>query len=849
MAETESKLAVVIQYHKDRLTLLEAEINGVGEQTPEYVRIRQRQDEQKNAILQKLENLTKRKQNLEEAQLQAKQAEEEVKRLTQAYDAARSANNEEEAQNLSSELSRVSAAANNAQTRLNTITASVNEEYKISGKDFVALSQKTITGFEQQSSLERTKKRNELAENFTKHGFDKMPPNDAIIFIDQFSKGNLIIETSADNLKKIAEKLATLPQTDDRQVISHSKFNPLVRINRWRRRLSLTYAARKLQNLQQKHERKQAKVDYIFNGDEQDFKRLKWVDKATAWLQKPTRLAEVAISQTLDEKAHTKLLKQQQDRAKRIDNIARLESKITGKSAWNPKTWGNRLRLKVQRPYMMWQEKSQLKNAPLSDLQARYQMLSAESSDLQKTGDTETINYQSAKTALLEILKKECERAYTLKNEAYQKASAAVDKKFEKPEAKLREKVARRYDLINDKTDILENSTTTGRWLYAVLDKAPATKRKDLEATVRTRKNQAFTTEKEFEQYVKDQLEAGGYKKSNDPLMAIIAQAVAKEKKEYLSTGSGGETPGSVSGEAEENAGQVHEGHSSTPPAPIPEDLQSSEDNIKGSFAQELYEVVEPQREGVHKDNENVLVQTFKSTEDEHTLTIEKPDKNNYNLIAKDKEGKDSVPTVDDMKAAMQAVKKDGLKKIELGEVKTPEFLARAIVAAEESGIEISNLKEIREKMAAQGKEAKVKEELTKATAQKALKGTEIDVSSKDGLKKTINKLDALVSIQNKSPAEYVEYKESPEFKKLKLNAKEEKLFDGVNKLKNNATFKSQDERRQAVLLGRMVSNYQAAYSQKTTAGGAKTKAKQNFVSKEATKFNLGNTARSGSGR
>ena len=54
MAETESKLAVVIQYHKDRLTLLEAEINGVGEQTPEYVRIRQRQDEQKMPFFKSL---------------------------------------------------------------------------------------------------------------------------------------------------------------------------------------------------------------------------------------------------------------------------------------------------------------------------------------------------------------------------------------------------------------------------------------------------------------------------------------------------------------------------------------------------------------------------------------------------------------------------------------------------------------------------------------------------------------------------------------------------------------------------------------------------------------------------
>ncbi len=96
----------------------------------------------------------------------------------------------------------------------------------------------------------------------------------------------------------------------------------------------------------------------------------------------------------------------------------------------------------------------------------------------------------------------------------------------------------------------------------------------------------------------------------------------------------------------------------------------------------------------------------------------------------------------------------------------------------------------------------------------------------------TVEKMDLLAQVQDMSPEEFKKFQaENPEYKKLP--ASQRKLVDAVNGLKNNQEFKSKDEKRQAMMLGRIVGKYKEA----VTKEGAKDKTtKQRIIDHNITR-------------
>ena len=889
MADLDSRLAVVTQYYQDFLKQLQLDANAL---TPEDYMGNTEEPQKKNEdhekrikeLKEKVKKLTNQKKDLEDKRSKYLETLKTLKKLDNDYTQAKKDNLPEETLNkLWAERQK---AQDNNETAINAFNLAdedyeknIQASYEDCKQRLIDQNEKAVRDFENSGSVTRIETLNHLAKKFVADGFRDFSLNDTIIFFDQFAKGNLVIELSSQNLQKMIEKLASLPQTDDRAKISHGKFNPMVRLNRWRRRFSLNNAARDLQREQNQHQQKLAQVEYIFNGDKDayDFASRqynvvnRWNNVLGGLWRKPVKIKDRIVGkiksprpsveeldakisqmvaffkeqtkngQTVSPKLYSQCQKLQKKRDKlnkkiekrnhKLDEIVVLKAKISGKSSWNPSTWWTRMKAKTKLALFMRAEKKSLKKSSLNALQNRQQQISEEISKLNNnsSGARESVIFGPEKRALLAQIKSECERSYKIKLNDYNNAVASVNNRFKTPLKELQDKVVKRYQLVNDKTDILDNSTTSGKWLAAVLEKAPATQRKQLEAIVRERKQQKFTNEDEFIQFITEQLQHSGHTKTEkQDLMTVIAKAVAKEE----GRGWGQTTapsPQSADRSNDENTGQtnepnrVHEGHGNQTPAPDPNWQQQSEQELQASYPADTYELVSPQREGTHADDENVLYQTFKSREDDHTVTIEKPTANDYSLSAKDKDGKDTVPSVDDMKAVMESIKKSGHTTMELGEIKSPEFLARAVAAAEESGIEITNLKEVKERLSNSmgqeqfeqryGQDQKRETERRQAEAIER-SGFTKDLNVKEGTKvdKTVRGLNALAAVSQMSYQEYEEYKKTDEFKSQKLTKNQIKILDGIKKLQQEekeGKITSKD-RRYIRTLSQMIEDYQA---------------------------------------
>ncbi|MBS4773479.1 MAG: hypothetical protein KHX55_04300 [Proteobacteria bacterium] len=98
------------------------------------------------------------------------------------------------------------------------------------------------------------------------------------------------------------------------------------------------------------------------------------------------------------------------------------------------------------------------------------------------------------------------------------------------------------------------------------------------------------------------------------------------------------------------------------------------------------------------------------------------------------------------------------------------------------------------------------------------------EISAKDI---TVEKMDLLMDVQKKEPEEFEEFKKSEAYRNLP--AGQRKLVDAVNALANNQEFKSKDEKKQAIVLGRVVGQYKASVEKEKTEEGKK-KAKERFV-------------------
>lgn len=119
------------------------------------------------------------------------------------------------------------------------------------------------------------------------------------------------------------------------------------------------------------------------------------------------------------------------------------------------------------------------------------------------------------------------------------------------------------------------------------------------------------------------------------------------------------------------------------------------------------------------------------------------------------------------------------------------------------------------------------KEGLGKDYNRRVERNTEFMIDSNISAKDiTVEKMDLLVKIQDMSPEEFKKFQaENPEYKKLP--ASQRKLVDAVNGLKNNQEFQSKDEKKQAMMLGRIVGKYKESVNKE---GAKDKKAKQRII-------------------
>ncbi len=702
----------------------------------------------------------------------------------------------------------------------------LKKEFDLENLDLVKETERINSSFRWKSSASKEAIRERLLKSFKEDGFLKMTRDDIILFMEQYRRGQFVFEHSEQDRRNIAEMIAALPETKDPSLISHWKIRPIVAFNRFRRNTAINFAAKKLQKIQAKSDLQKAAIYYKYHGNDSDvaLKKAQDPDYVPADEAYKAALSNVGFFR----RQWTKLRYGNPSSEKlREFKVGKNSSATYG--GMDKDYYDNTSRFKGWLTEL--REKYWMRDAPISLLQERQQTIKAKIAELHEqvaAGESKSASKKSNRQLRrLTRLLAAADNAEKKRNFDMNNKMTAVDEKYA-PMAKTQQKnIARRFEIIQEKTDILDQSTTRGKYLYTLLQKAPATQRKALEAIVLERKRQEFSSEKDFVDYVKAQFEAGNFNKK-EALIQTIAQAVAREEGRSWGPQSedSKENPGEPNtGNAEENENtdRVHEGHSNQPPAPDPNWQQQSEQELQASYETSAYELVSPQREGPHADDENVLYQTFKSKEDDHTVTVEKPTANDYSLSAKDKDGKDTVPSVDDMKAVMESIKKSGHKSMELGEIKSPEFLARAVAAAEESGIEITNLKEVKERlsnsMGQEQFEQRYSQDHKRETEKRQAEAIERsgftkDLDVKEGTKvdKTVRGLNALAAVSKMSTQEYEEYKKSDDFKSQKLTKNQVKILDGIKKLQQeekDGKITSKDK-RYIRTLSRMIEDYQA---------------------------------------
>lgn len=263
-------------------------------------------------------------------------------------------------------------------------------------------------------------------------------------------------------------------------------------------------------------------------------------------------------------------------------------------------------------------------------------------------------------------------------------------------------------------------------------------------------------------------------------------------------------------------------------PAPENAEHGRSVEDIETIFANTGYDKIDTTSETPTSSK------TFKNKDNGRTVTVEKTDDVNYYVTAKTQDGKDDKAQVDELVAVIKDMTKDGSKTIELGEVKSPEFLARAELAAEKAGITISNLeakkKELMSRDAAN--ENKFNNESERAAARDAAKELGIDLYSQEGQKQAASKLNDLAAVQNMSKEEYNQFKELDTYKNM--STAEKKLFDNVHKLTTDEEYKKSAKSVRDRNLSKLIANYQSANNEYNRAG-KKHQNKRNIVQRSET--------------
>ncbi|MBE6445082.1 MAG: hypothetical protein E7019_03360 [Alphaproteobacteria bacterium] len=761
-----------------------------------------------------------------------------------------------------------------------------------------------------QETLGKTAKDEVSDEEFGKlikkfeQGVDGFTQEEAVHFLEAWSskelewdgglsrKTKLDVDMTPENAEKIAKLINKLPDTGDEKKLSHWRFTPVTHLRRWGNTVAMDVVTNRIKRRNERHAKKLYREEYKLYGDvysNHDPQKIgsiikgKWYERN---LEKKVKKVESA-----DLTKVNGYLKQK---------IALGKEKLSYKKAT--------IKSMVERQEELTKKLEAL-NKKREELQGKSVRTKQENKELK-----ETMRQIQSYTELHNVLDVKLKE----RSKVAEDKINALKSKHQESVAPLKQRVVSRYNKISKKTSILDQSTTKGKYLYKLLQSVPAEQRKALEDLVNGLTQEQLRDDATYKEYIKEKMQVAGRNGS------IISDAKAEFIAEILKEETGHITYNSVQKQPEENTDTLQEntdtaGYDDQPQAQAQAKAEEQDRKERDAALneetdqaqaeadaeekkEEIEKEIEGQKEEAQKtgrviinegevekqintqvrdftaaftdysafsdvdyevsktDIANTLV--FEDKKDGHEFKIEHSEENHYNLSAKSKNGENKVPSVDDMRSMLQALKQEGHDSVDLGTVKNPEFLANMIVAAQEVGITIDNQKEIEERMKASGKESdleaakknaekgrEVKEEEYQKIAErvgyiepekpqennKEVEGSERADQKGDGkadksksseptseqVDETKKSLDALVKINDMTPQQYEEYKKSAEF--TGLSQKQQNMLDaihGLQEAKKSGKLNSTDSRYYQ-LIGKVVGDYK-----RISDGGAKKRDK-----------------------
>ncbi len=579
--------------------------------------------------------------------------------------------------------------------------------------------------FEKLSFGEKEEKRNEMFLGFRAGNLNN---DDLELFIDQFTKGQIVLDKDNDDFEKMAAVLGNVEKENVSQInnwkLRHGRLNRNIKSSRNFKEWGLKRRANKLLAKTEKNHLKNLKLEEKFYGLSPELEKF-YKDKSAYWVNQVinNRFIPAGISRALskyyDNKTKDPNKKLKTKISLREEKIKNLENQVAGSGIFS--NWGNKIKLAYNRRLQNSDQKKLIGNMRINELNEQRQLLEDKIKQTKESlSNSGTKALKKNLTKSLRNLEKLVDRidARSVKLEHnYRIKKETSDKKFEQTAQLLQKQIKERCEFIDVKNQLLDRSTFRGKAMEKLLKGIPEGRKKSLEEIANGKKQETITEDSEFIKY----LESKGFNKKQIDIIRGEANTKAHEAKKTSNYND--KKDANESEETETNKGTVNDGESNTPPANNNNWHQESEANLDEAFSNG-YEKTQPQREGNNCDNENVLYASYKNKEDDHSITVEKANVNTYDVMAKDKNGNDQNPSVEDMKAVLNSLKKDGHDKMELGNIYSPEFYANTVIAAKECGLEITNAKETAEQMKKQFGEnwkenlpQETKEAFEKATA------------------------------------------------------------------------------------------------------------------------------------
>ena len=720
------------------------------------------------------------------------------------------------------------------------MSASLDPRFaELNSKTIAVAAEKAISDFYKLSNSEQDNKRTNLTKSFLANGFEGMSRDDILQFFEEFKRDKLGIPVTSENMEKMAQMLGKMPKSEDRAGFSHGKAEVGLETTKFVHKRVLKNLSRVLRRRVRKNEYAAAKLDIQYHG-----KTSFSGNRFQNWnlKRKSNRKANK------DKKIEAKINKKEA-------LIIKLENKIAGTSKWNYKTWLPRIRLNIANKRYEYLHKRKIDRMTINANTQNSQIINSKLQELQKQRASglskDRLSYIDKKIQMYSRLSEYSANQTQSKQTEYDNKQKSIAQTKENTEGPLCEKIAKHYESFSHKEDMLDYSTTTGQWMYAILEKSSENK-KHLESIYLERKHEEFANSDDFFKTLKEQV---GEKNAKMVLYALDHEDPLRKMRNDRK-----QADNQQENTENQDTGNVNENQTDRPANPARPTTEINMQNLNESYYEagysEIYLAFPPDMTKDEKLDYLSHNSRFKKNNGD-TLYISRPDADTYTMSARDNNNENTVPSVKDMVLLISTLQKDGHKSMELGHVESPEFLARMMVAAEQAGMEISNLAEKKKEMEDRGLYQDVEKEITriKNPEQKEVvieenqpKGQEkqerspeqqpesrvpdqqtekgldakellqynsdlaVDIreSNPKGVEHFINGMEALSVIQNPdmSPEKYEEFKQGNTYQKL--TSKQKNILDATHKLQQSAKEGKIGDKDKAYLatMGRLAESY-----------------------------------------